>query len=288
MITVGRSLVAAHGVRCCCFYAHDVQLRKLSSIRRLCVHSRLHSSKPYSQLPVLQISGFYKGLASPLFGYGVAGAVAFSGYDWGARQIKKWRTGTQCDAEAAHYHLTFQDSLMAGMFAGFANNVPRTAVDRVKTVSQARGVGTGTAVASILRTSGPMGLFGGFGITMAREIPQFGVYFSSYGALSSAIQPEDGSRPASWQVASVGATAGVLQWLPPVYCVDVVKSRLQSSTAGAYRGIWHCAQSLYAEHGWRVFVRGLGPTLVRGVPLHATTFLTYETLMGVLSDGAAH
>jgi hypothetical protein len=227
-------------------------------------------------------------LVSPLFGYGVAGAVAFSGYDWAARQIKRWRTGTSTDAEAAHHHLAFTDSLAAGMFAGFANNIPRTAVDRVKTLSQAKSVGSGTAIASILRTSGPLGLFGGFGITMAREIPQFGVYFSSYGALSSAVQPADGSRPEAWKVAAVGATAGVLQWLPPMYCIDVVKSRLQGSTAGTYRGGLHCAQSLYAEYGWRVFVRGLGPTLLRSVPLHATTFLTYETLMTVLSDGAAH
>lgn len=235
-----------------------------------------------------QATGFYNGLLSPLIGYGIAGAVAFAGYDWAARQVKRWRTGSPDDAGAAAYKLTFGDALLAGMFAGVVNNVPRTVVDRLKTLAQAESISTPAALRRVLATQGPAGLLGGFSVTMAREVPQFSIYFATYGAMVNAIQPAGGGKAPGWQVACVGATAGVLQWLPPMYCIDVVKSRLQGSPPGTYRNMAHCAQVLYAEHGWRVFVRGLGPTIVRGIPLHATTFFVYETVMGVLSDGATH
>ncbi|CAE7511028.1 SLC25A29 [Symbiodinium sp. KB8] len=233
------------------------------------------------------LRGFYNGLTSPLLGYGMAGAVAFSGNDWATRFLKRWRSGAASDAEAKDTHLSFSDAFMAGAFAGFVNNVPRTIVDRLKTVAQVQGVTTPQAVRYILHHQGVQGLLDGFGVTMVREVPQFGIYFSTFAAFMLAITPESGERPPSWQVAGVGALAGVIQWLPPLYCVDVVKSRLQGAPVGTYSSMRHCAESLYAEHGWRVFVRGLGPTIIRGLPLHATTFLTYETLMRVLSDGAA-
>lgn len=268
MLAVARNMVATQGVR------WRVILPALQAL--------LHCTWRRPQL-----RGFYNGLTSPLFGYGMAGAVAFSGNDWATRFLKRWRSGAASDAEAKDTHLSFSDAFMAGAFAGFVNNVPRTIVDRLKTVAQVQGVTTPQAVRYILHHQGVRGLLDGFGVTMVREVPQFGIYFSTFAAFMLAITPESGERPPSWQVAGVGALAGVIQWLPPLYCVDVVKSRLQGAPVGTYSSMRHCAESLYAEHGWRVFVRGLGPTIIRGLPLHATTFLTYETLMRVLSDGAA-
>ena len=93
-----------------------------------------------------------------------------------------------------------------------------------------------------------------------------------------------------------GGTAGVIQWLPPIYCLDVIKSRMQTAPQGHYSGVWDCVLRLKSEHGARVFVRycslssdqqisffvrrGLSPALLRAFPLHAVIFLAYEAVMG--------
>ena len=33
-----------------------------------------------------------------------------------------------------------------------------------------------------------------------------------------------------------GGTAGVVQWLPPFFCFDVIKSRMQTSPPHYYKG----------------------------------------------------
>lgn len=37
-----------------------------------------------------------------------------------------------------------------------------------------------------------------------------------------------------------GGIAGCATWLPPVYCLDVIKTRIQSAEPGVYRGSWDC------------------------------------------------
>ena len=48
---------------------------------------------------------------------------------------------------------------------------------------------------------------------------------------------------------------GVIQWLPPIYCFDVIKSRMQTAPRGHYSGMLDCASRLLREEGWRVFFR---------------------------------
>lgn len=52
-----------------------------------------------------------------------------------------------------------------------------------------------------------------------------------------------------------GGTAGVVQWLPPIFWFDVLKSRMQTAPKGHYSGLWDCTKKLYAEHGFAVFNR---------------------------------
>lgn len=37
-----------------------------------------------------------------------------------------------------------------------------------------------------------------------------------------------------------GGVAGCAMWLPPVYCLDVIKTRMQTARDGVYRGVWDC------------------------------------------------
>lgn len=52
-----------------------------------------------------------------------------------------------------------------------------------------------------------------------------------------------------------GGTAGTIQWLPPIYCFDVIKSRMQTAPQGTYKSIKDCAQKMYVNEGPRAFVR---------------------------------
>ena len=54
-----------------------------------------------------------------------------------------------------------------------------------------------------------------------------------------------------------GGLAGCVTWLPPVYSLDVVKTRVQTALPGTYRGPWDCAVKIWrcgdAVLGLRMF-----------------------------------
>ena len=81
----------------------------------------------------------------------------------------------------------------------------------------------------IWRTEGVRGVFRGLGITVMREIPAFGVYFSSYEAMT---RTQDSSQPIStMRMMAAGGFAGIFSWLF-TYPIDMLKSRLQVMILG--------------------------------------------------------
>ncbi len=152
-------------------------------------------------------------------------------------------------------------------------------MERVKSVMQIResqGGKTpyswsGPCLMDLIRKEGVRnGIFQGFSSVLLREIPQFAIYYPSYeyfkGVYSAVRQcprlrcaylitsAQTLSNPMAAQFFA-GGTAGVIQWLPPIYCLDVIKSRMQTAPQGHYSGVWDCVLRLHAEHGARVFVR---------------------------------
>ena len=51
--------------------------------------------------------------------------------------------------------------------------------------------------------------------------------------------------------------------IPP----DVVKSRIQSSPAGTYKGFIDCTTKLLVNEGPQALFKGLGPALLRAFPV---------------------
>lgn len=188
---------------------------------------------------------------------------------------------------------------LGGVAAGMGANILRTPMERVKTLMQvdsgvggARGVGLaaptlrGTA-ANIVRHTGWRGLFVGWNMTMARECIQYATYFPAYHTIIRALAPGHDAAPPRWVVALAGASAGAIQWLPPSFCIDTVKSNFQAAPPGTYRNFWDCARQLYLAKGPSVFFRGLGPTLLRSLPLHGTLFIVYDALMRAFVPASA-
>ncbi|GLD68493.1 solute carrier family 25 member 48-like protein [Lates japonicus] len=71
----------------------------------------------------------------------------------------------------------------------------------------------------------------------------------------------------SWSISWVTATPA-----------DVVKSRMQADAQlqRQYKGILHCIIHSYKTEGIQVFFRGASVNAIRGFPMSATMFLTYE------------
>lgn len=76
--------------------------------------------------------------------------------------------------------------------------------------------------------------------------------FMSLFLLSTALQHL--SNPLVAQFLA-GGTAGTIQWLPPIYCFDVIKSRMQTAPQGKYKNIKDCAKQMYINEGPQAFVR---------------------------------
>ena len=78
----------------------------------------------------------------------------------------------------------------------------------------------------------------------------------------------------SLKVAGYGGLAGEALWLAS-YPFDVVKSKMQSDGFGKdmrYKGMRDCFAQTYRTEGMRGFWKGIGPTLLRAMPVSAGTF----------------
>lgn len=77
-----------------------------------------------------------------------------------------------------------------------------------------------------------------------------------------------------WKVAAYGGIAGEVLWLAS-YPLDVVKSKMQTDGFGEqrrYKSMRDAFKQTWRAEGPRGFWRGIGPTLVRALPVSAGTF----------------
>jgi solute carrier family 25 carnitine/acylcarnitine transporter 20/29 len=78
----------------------------------------------------------------------------------------------------------------------------------------------------------------------------------------------------SIKVATYGGLAGEALWLAS-YPFDVVKSKMQSDGFGAdqkFKSMTDCFKKTFAAEGLGGFWKGIGPTLLRAMPVSAGTF----------------
>lgn len=135
-----------------------------------------------------------------------------------------------------------------------------------------------------LREGGLRGLGAGLSASMTRECIQLAAYFPCYTWVKSLLTPA-GTRTSDLSVPRLmvaGATAGLAQFLPPMFAVDVLKSRMMAMPYGHYGSMLRCAVTSYREGGWRVFVRGTISSYWRAIAAHGVLLPTVEVTMRVL------
>ena len=231
---------------------------------------------------MIKIEGFfslYRGLLSPALGFGAINSTVFGVNKFGTNFIK---------GKDKEYELTNVEKVGVGSFVGFCSSFVRTPIERVKTVMQIRNQDKTKApyknslicAYRLFRTEGiHKGLYEGLDTTIYREVPQYMFYFIVYDSFRKILTPYLGDLPAQ---AIAGGTADAFSWLPPIFCIDVLKTKMQSAPRGTYKNVIDCARKSYAQEGHRVFFRGTTIALLRAFPLHGTIFVVYEQVMGIL------
>ena len=123
----------------------------------------------------------------------------------------------------------------------------------------------------IHQVEGIRGVFRGFGLTVLREAPSFGVYFLAYEYICRLFDKGNGTQLNTAVLLFSGGIAGQVSWIS-TYPVDVVKSRVQNDIANEYKGAMDCVRKSFAKEGLGFFWRGIGATLVRAFPMNGATF----------------
>ena len=140
-------------------------------------------------------------------------------------------------------------------------------------------------VRKIYHTNGIRGYFRGFGPTILRDIPGFFTYFHSFELICLLLSDKEGAPLGPFALMFAGGMAGTVSWttaFPP----DVIKTRIQIDTKGRYSGFLQCLESSFKEERWKLFVRGLAPTIIRAFPMNSAIFTVHTLLKRIYSSYA--
>jgi solute carrier family 25 carnitine/acylcarnitine transporter 20/29 len=181
--------------------------------------------------------------------------------------------------------LGYSQFYAAGAFAGVTNSVLSTPIEHVRIRLQTQPHGKDrlysgpidcmkklSAHEGVLR-----GLYRGQAVTILREATAYGTWFLTFEYLMNAdmkrnnVQRKEIATP---KVAFYGGLAGEALWIAS-YPFDVVKSKMQSDGFGSeqkFKSMRDCFSKTWAKEGAMGFWKGIGPTLVRAMPVSAGTF----------------
>ncbi|KAI9265529.1 mitochondrial carrier domain-containing protein [Helicostylum pulchrum] len=224
--------------------------------------------------------GLYKGMASPAVGVAGVNALVFGSYTWLIQyQSNQFKT----DVSVPPLTHVF----IAGMGAGIITSFVTCPMELVKVQLQNQ-----TQSSTVTALKGPIDClrkmyakggiqycFKGMIPTTLREL-SFGPYFLTYEAICRGLTPSNASSKyelSGPKVILAGGSAGIIAWCS-TYFADVVKTRIQSEPE-RYKGFVQCIKQSYREEGWRIFFRGLTPTILRAFPSNAATFAAYTWTM---------
>jgi solute carrier family 25 carnitine/acylcarnitine transporter 20/29 len=234
---------------------------------------------------------FYKGTLTPLIGIGACVSVQFGGFNFARRYFE-----SQNQAKTGNGALSYTQYYAAGAFAGIANTALSSPIEHIRIRLQTQPSGAARlyhgpldCVRKLSAHQGVLaGVYRGTAVTFLREAQAYGVWFTTFEFLMNAdaarnhIKREDIS---TLKVAAYGGLAGEMLWLSS-YPFDVVKSKMQTDGFGAaqkYSSMRDCFAQVWRAEGARGFWKGIGPTLLRAMPVSAGTFATVEVTMRMIS-----
>ncbi|KAL7333908.1 hypothetical protein PS15p_202752 [Mucor circinelloides] len=229
--------------------------------------------------------GLYKGMASPAVGVAGVNALVFGSYTSLMRYQEEYDASSPSSSEQLP---PLRHVLFAGMGAGVITSFVTCPMELVKVQLQNQTQTTAIkgpidCLRSLYATGGLRYCFKGMLPTTLREL-SFGPYFLTYEFICRAMTTSDPNsinnstyELSGPKVILAGGSAGIVAWCS-TYFADVVKTRIQSEPE-RYKGFIDCIKSSYQNEGWRIFFRGLTPTILRAFPSNAATFAAYTWTM---------
>lgn len=211
--------------------------------------------------------GFFSGVKTMMIGQAIIKSVAFG---VNAMALEALPSGSKTSL------------IIAACFAGFVTSFLVVPFERVKVMMQAQGNELYQnkeikCIQAVLATEGLKGLMlRGLGLTLAREVPSYGIYFVVYGLLKELSPFDFALAPLLY-----GAISGCASWVP-VYPVDVVKTIIQNTEGNKAVDLWETTGALYRREGIGGFWNGLTPKMLRAAVNHSVTFFTYDVMMNKL------
>lgn len=226
------------------------------------------------------VLGFYKGMSSPMFGVALINGTVFC--------VQNAAKGLFVNSD------TYTALAVTGAIAGAVQSFMCSPIELVKTRLQTQGIGQQRKLFTLSTDlyKGPIdclkqsyrrrglrhGVMRGLSMTLARDIPSFAAFFSSWQFFVTNFSPtgKEADMPMYMNLLGGGFT-GIATWTVS-YPFDVIKSRYQASRDHIYKGVWDCAVKSFRTEGWQVFTRGFVPCTLRAVPTNAFTYPVYAFL----------
>lgn len=129
-----------------------------------------------------------------------------------------------------------------------------------------------------------IGLYKGASACLLRDVPFSAIYFPTYNHLKTDFFGESPTKKLGiLQLLAAGAIAG----MPAAYFTtpcDVIKTRLQVEARQGqthYRGLIHCATTVWKEEGFKAFFKGGPARILRSSPQFGATLAAYELLQNI-------
>ncbi|KAF2176353.1 mitochondrial carrier [Zopfia rhizophila CBS 207.26] len=234
---------------------------------------------------------FYKGTLTPLIGIGACVSVQFGAFHYARRAFEAQNSKNYNRPE-----LSYAQYYASGAFAGIANTFLSSPIEhiRIRLQTQPHGAnrlynGPIDCMKKLSAHEGVLqGLYRGSAVTVLREAQAYGVWFLTFEYLMNSDAKRNNIKReevSTFKVAFYGGLAGEALWIAS-YPFDVVKSKMQSDGFGGsqrYKSMRDCFRQTWRGEGMTGFWRGIGPTLLRAMPVSAGTFATVEMAMRLIS-----
>ncbi|KAJ3298982.1 solute carrier family 25, member 26 [Rhizoclosmatium globosum] len=199
--------------------------------------------------------GVYAGLSSAAIGSAPGAAAFFSTYEFLKRKLNA-SIGDKTGKRDTIIHML---SASGGEVMACLIRVPTEVVKTRMQTGQYNSVST--AVSSILKADGPLGMYRGFTMTIFREIPFCCVQFPLFEYMKKMWGQAKGKKCNPWEAALCGSIAGGIA-AAVTTPLDVVKTRIMLSKnngANSYNSIPGSFSKIVREEGYSALFRGIGP-----------------------------
>ena len=216
-----------------------------------------------------------------MIGIGACVSIQFGGFHYARRKFEE----LNASRSPGHIGLSYGQFYLAGAFAGVTNSVISGPIEhvRIRLQTQPHGAnrlysGPIDCVRKLSAHEGVLrGLYRGELVTIIREAQAYGIWFLTFEYLMHHDMKRNNIKReeiSSLRVATYGGLAGEALWIAS-YPFDVVKSKMQSDGFGPnqkFKSMRDCFAQTFAKEGMMGFWKGIGPTLVRAMPVSAGTF----------------